>query len=316
MTYIQAPDVKIPHDLTAACLAFLQDRQIRSIDTIPFEALKAELGTECSRHLRAGPALQILEDPDAGVVSFTHGADSIDMLTQLLLSSCMFHLVNTSIYTPIDDPKNETPFTLYESSLEGSEAMETAGVKFNAPDRKLGYHNDLFHLGDHYFLPKFISVVNLFIGYHEPGNFYFLNKNQWADFDRLYAHGVDRRFRFRPTPTVYSSTLHIARQPDEWWLVPAFWRDASGERHVFSNGELADDGDDGIVNEVKDSFMANQVKFSIPQELGKVIVFRNDLGFHSRDVFRKQHVFEGITRLMLRGVSREHVDIPGVSRLA
>ena len=34
------------------------------------------------------------------------------------------------------------------------------------------------------------------------------------------------------------------------------------------------------------------------------------VSIHSRDIFKEQHVFEGVTRLFLRAVSRQSFNIP------
>ncbi|MFN3828198.1 MAG: hypothetical protein ACK4NR_11315 [Micavibrio sp.] len=232
---------------------------------------------------------------------------------QIVLSSVLFHLVNASLYNLAPESVNSLPYTTFKSSAKNIDKMQKAGVKFYTPDQKLGFHNDVFFRGGKYYIPKYVSLINLFIGYDRPGNFYYLNQEMWEDFDDFYERGKNQKFKFRPTPVVYESHIDKGAETspmDAWYDVPVFWGDKSGQKYAFSNGELCDQKDTSIIAELKASLLNNKRKLAVPQSVNQVVVFRNDKGFHSRDIFKEQRVFEGITRLFLRSVSEQAVDLP------
>ncbi len=135
----------------------------------------------------------------------------------------------------------------------------------------------------------------------------------WQKFKDLFSQGVGKKFKFRATPIVYESHIDkgIAKSPmDEWVDVPVFWKDENKEEYAFSNGELKDNDDTTLVSELKESLLNNPDKLAIPQKTNQIMVFRNDIGFHSRDIFKEQKIFEGVTRLFLRAVSEESIKIP------
>ncbi len=264
-------------------------------------------------YLRSTDAHENLDTRDGMVCFKFNPENNIPLEGQIILSTAMFHLVNSCLYSPAPEPKNRLPYTTFKSSAKSPEKMMAAGVKFYTPDEKLGYHNDVFYQDGKYFIPKYVGLINLFIGYEAPGNFYYINQKIWRDFEIFFSKGIGQKFKFRPTPVVYES--HIEQQNakslmDDWVDVPVFWNDPSGRKVVFSNGELKDNNDTTIISELKKSLLENEDKLAIPQKTNQIMIFRNDLGFHSRDIFREQRVFEGTTRLFLRAVSEEHIAVP------
>ena len=229
----------------------------------------------------------------------------------------MFSLVSSALFEGSRD-EDGVPFDLYKSTTENTGLMQKAGVRFYSPDQKLGYHNDVYFNLDHYYVPHYVSLVNLFIGYDEPGNFYYINNHIWSRFEDVFARGVGLRFRFRPTPSLLESDLEkyrgdVAAPPEpKWTEIHAFWEDDGDRKYAFCNGELCEIDDDqrGVIDDMKSSLLSNENKFFTRQEVGKIMVFRNDVGYHSRDIFKEQHVFEGVTRLFLRAVSRQSFNIP------
>jgi hypothetical protein len=232
---------------------------------------------------------------------------------QILLSTAMFHLINLAFYDPAPEQKNNLPYTTFKSSADSPEKMKAAGVRFYTPNEKLGYHNDVFYQDGAYSIPKYVSLINLFIGYNNPGNLYYIHQKIWDHFNGLFERGLGKKFKFHPTPIVHESHIQEgqAKSPlDNWVDVPAFWQDQDGQKFAFANGELRDNDSTTLVSELKDSLLNNKEKIAIPQKTHQVMIFRNDVGFHSRDIFEGQYVFEGVTRLFLRSVSKEAILIP------
>lgn len=283
-----------------------------SIPDISYERL-IDLNKEFYDHINGLDALEYLENKD-GIISFDYEHDErINFNENIVLSAAVFNLVNSVFFTPAFEPNNKLPYTIFKSSTENISSMKEAGVKFYTPDSKLGYHNDVFINDDKYFIPKYVSLINLFIGYEAPGNFYYINFDIWEEFEDIFCKGIDKRFKFKPTPIVYESRLGKDQKEgkiDQWVEVPAFWKSDTGQKFVFSNGELKDSDESGLILNLKNSLLNNPKKIAVPQKTNRVTIFRNDIGFHSRDIFKEQVIFDGITRLFLRAVSEKSILIP------
>ncbi len=227
---------------------------------------------------------------------------------QILTAASLFDCMNHIFFCPQTEPINSLNFTLYKSSIEQSKTLNDEGLRYYEPSDKIGFHNDMSYDGSRYFLPRFVSLMNLFVGYKTPGSFYFVNQNEWDDFDFFCGLFQGRRYRFRPTPIIYETRLTNLPGLENWTRVPMVWTDGNGQPHAFCNGELIDDeGSD--VEHLQSSLMGNPKRHCVQQKTFRMIIFRNDLGFHSRDIFQDQFVYAGVTRLMLRGVSRECVEL-------
>lgn len=287
-------------------------RNYESICEIPIDKIESHRNN-FYEFLGTTTASDTLEDID-GIIAFRYElGEDLELREKILLSSAIFHLVNSSLYKPSLEPKRNLPYTTYKASAENPEKLRMAGIKFYSPDQKLGYHNDVFFDGEKYSIPKYVSLTNLFIGYSDPGNFYYVNQGIWNGFNELFERGEGMHFRFKVTPVVRESDLQKeieGRPAESWSMVPVFWRDSQGSKFVFSNGELIDNENSTIIEDLKLSLLNNPIKLGIPQTDNQVIVFRNDIGFHSRDIFKGQFVHEGTTRLFLRAVSEQSIDVP------
>ncbi|NTF59331.1 hypothetical protein G6L12_30895 [Agrobacterium rhizogenes] len=307
-----ANHVTLPSDVINVCQEYITEHDIKKIQDIDFITSNTFLREKIGGIGDISSIEAELADDGNGItyIDFNIPA-TVDLQQSIIISLVLFNYINTSIFTPALDIKNSSPFTLHRSTAENKNAMISAGIKFYQPDEKLGYHNDVYRDSNRYFIPKYVSLSNLFIGYKSPGEFLYINKNHWPEFNALYDRGHEKHFNFRPTPVVYESVLKNAPGLDDWVKIPVFWQNQAGERYAFCNGELVDI-DDGttIISEMKDTLLNTQNPIAIPQAIGRVQVFRNDLGFHSRDIFRDQYVLNGTTRLFARAVSQEAVDIP------
>ena len=223
-----------------------------------------------------------------------------------------------ALATPTTDPHNQTPFNVYKSSAERAAAMREAGIHFYAPDEKLGFHNDAVVSGDVIRLPRYVGLLNLFIGYDRPGNFYWLPITHWTDRTRwVDALGAEARAVVDTTPMVYESELgsgDLALQASgefEVSLFPDILGSVQPGPGVFMNGTVRRVVDaagrsiaDGAAR-LQASLMACPRRIALPQRAGRLILLRNDSGVHSRDIFTEQTISKGVTRLLLRTMSRE-----------
>lgn len=307
---ITAKEYTIPEDVVSTVVPML--RGVGNVTSLPIEKIE-EIKSTLSSFFDDAGIFEDLENGNGMVCVRFEIPSGMDLTQDIVLSSSLFHLINSCLYNPAPEPKNGMPFTTFKSSANNPEKMRTAGVKFYTPDEKLGYHNDVFLQGDRYYIPKYVSLMNLFIGYDSPGNFYYVNQKIWTEFDNVFEKGVGKTFKFRPTPVVYESHMDedVAKSPADTWVdVNAFWFDRDGKKYAFSNGELKDNDDTTAVSELKRTLLENPEKVAIPQRVHQAMIFRNDVGFHSRDIFKDQQVFEGTTRLFLRAVSEDSIEVP------
>ncbi|WP_156963547.1 hypothetical protein [Muricoccus aerilatus] len=231
---------------------------------------------------------------------------------QIILSASLFQLVNSCLFESTLESKSKLPFTIYKSSADNRTAMKNAGIKFYSPDEKLGFHNDVIARRNGFHIPKYVSLMNLFVGYKDPGNFIYVHKRECPELRRITEKGSGKKFKFRPTPVVYQSQLDAPLEPEAFTEVTAFWETSDGEIYAFSNGELMGKDEEGsqLLADMQSALLACERRIQAPQTLFRAQIFRNDLGFHSRDIFKDQFVFEGATRLFLRAVSKEAVVVP------
>jgi len=305
-----ASEYIVPSNIVEQIWTIINDKT--NITDLPILEIQT-LQEKFREYLSCIDAQEKLETTDGMICFKFNPAADISLEGQIILSAAMFHLVNSCLYTPAPEPKNRLPYTTFKSSAKTPEKLMAAGVKFYTPDEKLSYHNDVFYQDGRYFIPKYVSLINLFIGYDAPGNFYYINQRMWHDFEKFFSKGVGQKFKYRPTPIVYESHIEQenAKSPmDNWVDVPVFWKDPSGMKVVFSNGELRDNESTTVISELKKSLLENDEKLAIPQKTNQIMIFRNDIGFHSRDIFKEQKVFEGTTRLFLRAVSEESITVP------
>lgn len=319
MSLVCAEDFQLAPAIASRCLRILRARSAETLDSIPYAEIHDELKATTRTLLSDAGVWQVLGDDSRGLASFSFPLEEeLDFRDNLLMNTAMFSLVIAGLFDPAEE--SGVPFHLYKSTVENTGVMKKAGVKFYTPDQKLGYHNDVFVESGRYHIPKFVGLINLFIGYDRPGNFYYVNNHIWTRFEEVFARGVGKAFKFRPTPSLLETDLpkyadESIPPPERAWIdTPAFWRDESGQKRAFCNGELADaDGDEpGVIGLMKSSLIENAAKYFTPQEVGRMTVFRNDCGYHSRDLFQDQRVKSGTTRLFLRAVSREALRIPSL----
>jgi hypothetical protein len=303
----------LPDKLCQDCEFFLRSRKVTKIHEIPLIELVDKFGGIVSQLINANPAFaEIIGNAPHSIVSIDLPKPLEDISLSMIRATAMFHLVNTALFTPQLDFGNSLPFTVYKSSATNIEKMKDAGIRFYSPDEKLGYHNDVFYSNGLYHLPRLVSLINLFIGYHDPGCFHFVDKRTWEAFPDFLERGIDKTFLFRPTPVVYESKLENMKGLDDFKPVYGLWKDHNNTGYAFCNGELigSDAATSVLLDDIKNSLTNSSSIISIPQKTDRIFIFRNDIGFHSRDIFQEQYIHQGVTRLFLRAVSGDAVEVP------
>lgn len=304
------PTLRIDAGITSIVLAHIVRAGIASLSDLSITA-DSDASRAVLDYLADDTLLASLEDDDGpGMVAIDIELPetTTDVKARTLALAFVFDSINRKIFTPTADIQNKLPFTVYKSTNQNSEKLRDSGVKFYSPDVKLGFHNDGFFRNGSFTLPRYVSLINLFFGYGSPGNFYWADKRSWPDCQSFAALGEKRRFRYRPTPIIYESALANVSALDDFREIPVIWKNGDGV-HLFLNGEILDD-DDGLVADIRASIETRARRMFVPQAVGRMILFRNDLGFHSRDIFKDQRVFKGTTRLMLRSFSSHGVSLP------
>lgn len=243
-------------------------------------------------------------------VRYEH-TQNLSVQQKIIAATAVFNVVNQAFFSPALEQKNKTPYATFKSSAQNRDEMLKAGVKFYTPDEKIGYHNDVFIKDGTYSIPKLVSLMNLFIGYNDPGNFYYINKVEMPSFEKFFDRGRTETALFKPTPIVYESNLKNQEHAPsgDWKTIPVFWEE-KGKKYAFCNGELKDHKNQSLVSDFKDALLTSDRKIYIPQKLQQIMIFRNDLGFHSRDIFEGQFIHSGTTRLFLRSVSKHAIQVP------
>lgn len=308
----QAPRFGLSADVVARVVRDLSKHGVRDLKSVPYDFVWSEYGGEIREAIAVSGALLELEGADGtGIVYFDVDLSACeDQKLKMAAGAALFDLANRAVFNPVSDKRNGVTFSIYASSAENADQMKTAGIRFYRPDEKLGFHNDVLHAAGKYFVPKYISLLNLFIGYSSPGNFLYLHKKFWSEGISFLKEAEGRRFRFRPTPVVYSSDIANLNKDIDWSLVPIAWTDVDGQSFYFCNGELVDHEGEDLIERFRNSLLRERRRITVSQEVFRIVMLRNDMGFHSRDIFQDQTVFSGVTRLMLRSVSTEAVEVP------
>jgi len=302
----------LPTQVVERCSHILHTAGVRSIDRIPHQVIFDELAKDVSDFLSHHDfARSFGKGETEGFIFVDCGLKAgLGLTESMVIGGALFDLVSRCFFEPTRDVKSGANFTLYKSTAENKAKMEQAGIKFYAPDEKLGFHNDVLHKAGKYAIPEYVSLMNLFLGYDSPGLFYYVDKRKWPDIASIVTRGAGRRFKFRPTPVVYASAMKNISALDEYSRVPVAWTGANGEPYVFCNGELVDSDSDSFIEDLKQSLIENEFRVASSQKTFRIMLLRNDIGFHSRDIMRDQVVLSGTTRLMLRSMSKQCVALP------
>jgi len=256
-----------------------------------------------------------LDDPGLGIfaLDIPEGIDP-DPSRDATMAAIIAVSIMGQLFEPAIDPTNGTPFTVYNASPENERRLSEAGLAYFSPDAKLGFHTDgiIDDMigGSHVRVPHFIGLYNLLINYQRPGNLFWVPFALWEElpafaeqFGWEVAHAVEL------TPSVYEKGGSLGGTEPRRVDVPIF---SGSEREpvVFFNGTLVGEQTKAgkplaaLAARMRQSISSNPVRYAIPQRQRRLVLARNDRGFHARDVFEKPYPNCKYTRSLLRSVSR------------
>lgn len=222
--------------------------------------------------------------------------------------------LSLNLFSPIQDSLNNMPFTIYNASKENEKILSSEGLSFYTPEAKLGFHNDGGISAEEVFLPKYLMIYNLFIGYKNPGNFYWVPSSLWKD-KKHFAEivGIDREFNISITPIIYRNqdATVLANRTRELTL-PLFKKLQNQELYIFLNGSVisSKDGDElsnSIIERMRESISNNAIRYTVSQKTRRGIFVDNTLGFHARDIFSEPFENINITRSFIRSIDSNGV---------
>jgi hypothetical protein len=305
----------------ADCLAFVDRLRREGLSINNLAALRDASATALCRAMSAHLAgatestcWSYLNDPELGifVLDIPEGIDPDPCRDATMAATIAVSLMGR-FFEPAIDPANGTPFTVYNASPENERRLSKAGLGYFSPDEKLGFHTDGMIDGSmdgmKVRVPRFIGVYNLLINYQRPGNFHWIPFALWhalPSFAERFGWNVP--YEVELTPSVYEKS-GVDRAEPRRVNVPIF---SGSEREpiLFYNGSLT--GEQAASGEalaplaacMRQSISSNPLRYSIPQRQRRLVVARNDRGFHARDVFEKPYSNCKYTRSLLRSISR------------
>jgi hypothetical protein len=271
-----------------------------------------ELAFVCFRDLIEN-ALKEVSDPDKACCCIDLPSSGYSASEDALWSAVAAMAINSVLTVPVLDAITSTPFTLIQASKEEQEKLARAGLEYFSPEQKLGFHSDGAFKGGILYIPEFVSTYNLFLGYANPGFFYWLPLTRWTDMWKYKRRIGSGDYKFQITPITYSNVgreIEIVR--NETIEAPIFLDSIEGTS-VFLNGKVLESENCNIKNvlEMKQSLRQVKSRIAIEQKTKRLIVVKNTQGLHARDIFEVPLFEGGITRSMLRSVHNTGVKVKG-----
>lgn len=255
---------------------------------------------------------QALEDPALSIftLDLPHGLDpnaGRDAMQAAIIAITLMGV----LFDPAIDPANNTTFTVYNASPENEARLKKAGLAYFSAEEKLGFHTDGSIDGQGTRVPEMIGLYNLLINYRKPGSLYWVPFSLWERLD-FFAEklGWDVPYRIELTPSLYAGDDNVLKGKAHYLDIPVFKRDVNSGAVVFFNGKITGrqpfNGEDiePIITEMRQSISLNPVRYCIPQRERRLVLARNDRGFHARDMFEDPHVNCKYTRSFIRAVSK------------
>lgn len=305
----------VPLDVSASCLSFVRKNAKLRVRDISADALAhvADSLRKTGIDEVYEAARQSLMDPERSYAYLDLSLDGCQTQAERTLVAVMLAgIIFRELATPIVDMRNGTPFNLYKSSADRASAMRNAGIHFYEPDEKIGFHNDAVVGQGTLGLAHIVGLVNLFIGYRSPGNFLWIPIEAWVERKRwMDEFGEDAQATVETTPIVYESDLEEKKPGvDGLYQAALFPSVPHVGRGLFMNGTIRQvrNAAGAVVHDgeqrLQQSLMRDPGRIALPQATGRLVLLRNDAGVHSRDIFTGQTIFRGVTRLLLRIMSR------------
>ncbi len=311
---IPAQEFLFSKDHSALVANSLSRLKVKQLKDLASEAVRSELFEVCSsvvddirRNCR-----KFLQNPQVSFVAIRNpdaekNASTLEGQMQIAVT----HLLSAkSFFEPEKDTRSGVPLTIYSAQLDNERALKEAGIKYYSPTEKLGHHNDGYVSGRNMIVPDYIAITNFFIGYADPGNFYYIPFALWDDFPAMAKRGIALgNFLVETLPFVYGSeSAYLEKIVPKKFSVQSFGTTKDGHRSAFLNGDWIDHPDSSpkaaqLWMDMRRSLWECPNKIAVPQRLAQTLVMRNDLGVHGRDIFDKVKVTSGKTRVFGRSLS-------------
>ncbi len=207
------------------------------------------------------------------------------------------------------DRINELPFTIHKALHSNAERLESMGMSGYTLGVKLEFHNDGLLSHEKIEISKTIALYNLYIGYHNPGNFMWIPTKLWDDYEKYGSLSIKDKMSVK---IKLSPIFHVDKNNEivdsglSYVKAPVSSINEEGQLKFFINGQvLPEDNDKPQVDFIKsilDSLQNNPNKIYIPQKERRAIFLRNTDGFHARDVFEDPIKGVDLSRVLLRSI--------------
>ncbi|WP_414528463.1 hypothetical protein [Nodularia chucula] len=231
----------------------------------------------------------------------------LDAADDALLIVGLFMGLFKGFADPNISPIDLMPFTLHEASHSDSDKLNGAGFEEIRPDAKLGFHNDGLIDENTVSIPKYIGLVNLFIGYENPGNFYWVKSSSISldSLDQLISEEEKKAAVVQITPSVFKGADgSFERYGIDTIKTSLIGRNEHGELRLFLNGSVnVDKNSESIMqffNYLKNKIKESEEKVTVPQKERRIIFIKNTSGFHARDIFENPFPDLDLSRVFIR----------------
>lgn len=260
-----------------------------------------------------------LNDPELGIAVVDLPESASHTATENAFWGVALSLsLSANLFSLGQDRINHTPYTVYAASYRKSQDLAALGLPSLAPETKLGFHTDGVLRGDRVSMPLNVMLYNISIEYCNPGSFYWVPFATWSD-RGMYARriGVNRIYRIKVAPSVYEDGGgRLELVSPKFVEVPIFVSMDGFQDTLYLNGDVvsAVDGIDfdlSVIEELRSSLAANKVRYCVPQKARRLILIRNTLGAHARDIFQEPNLGAPYTRIFMRSVDRSCLELTG-----
>ncbi|BAZ36672.1 hypothetical protein NIES4101_25920 (plasmid) [Calothrix sp. NIES-4101] len=235
--------------------------------------------------------------------------NELDAADDALLVVGLFLGLFKEFANPNINPIDLMPFTLHEAAHSDSEKLDNAGFGEIRPDAKLGFHNDGLIKENTVSIPKYIGLVNLFIGYENPGNFYWVKSSSISldSFAELFSEAEQKSAVVQLTPSVFKHTDgSFEKYGIDTIKTSLIGKNEYGELRLFLNGSVnADKNSESTVqffNYLKNKIQESEEKVIVPQKERRIIFIKNTSGFHARDIFESPFPDLDLSRVFVRSM--------------
>lgn len=251
-----------------------------------------------------------LDNPLIGIVAIDVPPMFEDATTDAIIGSLIAISLTQTIMPSLPDRENGTPFSIFTASKDNRKKLDSAGIHGLSPTDILDFHSDGSIKDGKLSVPDYVSIFNVFINYHNRGNFYWVPTCTIPNLSQIIKKvGWSQNHCFQLTPTVYDNGQSDLKIVNRRAKAAIFARATDGSITTFMNGNYEGCADTGIdqakeiTAEIKNAIITSPIRYSISQESRRLIILNNSNGFHARDIFEKPIEYFPVTRTYLRSAS-------------